>query len=281
MTWLLPVMSQESMLKGIEDSLPERQKVTAAFKSTRVINAHSMEMLAKGNLDFRILHRFGRINSGVKQWFGLDDATMRMAFEYGMTDRVMVGVGRSTYRKEIDVFSKTSILQQSTGLKSSPFSLLLALGAMWWTGQAFDTIKPKSSDRTSYYVQLIAGRKFSEFFSFQLSPILVHRNRVYNLNEENTVFALGAGARYKLSKRLAITVDYHHSLNELPSINTDPLSVGVDIETGGHVFQLHFSNAVGMNERAYITETTESFFNGDIRFGFNLSRIFTLHKKKQ
>lgn len=278
---LLPVLAQESLLKGIEDSVPSHQKVNAAFKSTRVINAHSMEMLSKGNLDFRILHRFGRINQGVKQLYGLDAASFRMGFDYGITNDLMIGIGRSGFRKEIDGFIKGRILQQTTGPSEIPFSLLLAGGAMIWTEESFTNFKPTVTDRMSYYVQLIAGRKFSENFSLQLSPILLHRNSVDRPVENNTIVALGGGARYKISKRVAFTLDYHHVLSGIQPVNEDPLSVGVDIETGGHVFQLQFSNAVGMNERAYLTETTDNFFKGDIRFGFNLSRVFNVGKKRK
>jgi hypothetical protein len=282
LTVLVPAMAQESLLKGMEDSVPVREKVSAAFKSTRVINAHSVEMLAKGNLDFRILHRFGVVSDGVSQWFGLDNATMRMSFDYGLTNDLMIGIGRSTFRKEIDYFVKGRIFQQSRGPGAIPFSLLIAVGSTIWT-ESSDPDKTTVTDRTAHYVQVIAGRKFSNAFSLQLSPILVHRNLTEITDKDNNIFAIGGGARYKISKRVAFTIDYHHHLNGLTSANTDPLSAGVDIETGGHVFQLHFSNAVGMNERAYITQTTGKFFNGDIRFGFNLSRIFKVgrHSNKR
>ena len=142
-------------------------------------------------------------------------------------------------------------------------------------------VKPNFSDRSSYYFQLIVGRKFSSTFSLQLSPILVHSNTAVNAGEDKTIFAMGGGARFKVSKRMALTLDYHHPFGVLSPNNTDPLSLGLDIETGGHVFQLQFSNATGMNERAYITQTTGSFFKGDIRFGFNLSRIFKTGKRKK
>lgn len=277
---LLPVIAQESLLKGIEDSVPVREKVTSAFKSTRVINAHSIEMLHKGNLDFRILHRFGLVNDGVREWFGLDNASMRMSFDYGLTNNLMIGIGRSTFRKEIDYFLKARLFQQTKGPGSIPFSLLIAVGSTIWT-ESSDPYKTSVTDRTAHYVQLIAGRKFSDNFSLQLSPIMVHRNLIEIGDNDNTIFAIGGGARYKISKRVAFTLDYHHALKGLTSANTDPLSVGIDIETGGHVFQLHFSNVVGMNERAYITQTTDTFFNGDIRFGFNLSRIFKIGNKKK
>jgi opacity protein-like surface antigen len=271
----------ESLLDGVEDKTPVTQKVTGAFKSTRVINAHSLEMLAKGNLDVRILHRFGFVSSGIKQFYGLDAASMRLGFDYGISDNVMIGIGRSTYRKEIDAFIKTKILQQTTGEKSFPFSLLIAGGYAVHTEEAFTDYKPTIVDRSSYYLQAIIGRKFSSTFSLQLSPIFVHTNFPFNLTDDQNIFAFGGGARYKVSKRMALTLDYHVPFGKLDASYTAPLSLGIDIETGGHVFQLHFSNATGMNERAYVTQTTGDFFKGDMRIGFNLSRIFYVGKKKK
>lgn len=273
-------LQAQSLLKDVEDSVPVTEKVSGAFKSTRVINAHSVEMLHRHNLDFRIMHRFGFISSGVKQLYGLDNASMRISFDYGLSDNTTIGFGRSTFRKELDLFIKTRIIQQSTGQKAIPFSLVIAAGGLVFTEESFAQVKPGFTDRSSYYVQLIAGRKFSSHFSFQLSPIIVHISAPVNIGDDKTIFAMGGGARFKVSKRMAITMDYHHPFGTFSSNNTDPLSVGVDIETGGHVFQLQFSNATGMNERAYITQTTGKFFKGDIRFGFNLSRIFKLGKNK-
>jgi hypothetical protein len=271
----------ESLLNGIEDSTPVIQKVTGAFKSTRVINAHSTEMLAKGSLDFRILHRFGFVSAGIKQFFGLDQAAMRMSFDYGITNNLMIGIGRSTFRKEIDMFAKTRILQQTTGAKVTPVSLLVAAGYAVHTDESFAVEKPTLVDRSAYYIQTIVGRKFNSKFSMQLSPIFVHTNFPVVLTDDQNIFAFGGGLRYKVSKRMALTLDYHHHFGNLDPTFTNPLSLGIDIETGGHVFQLHFSNTTGMNERAYITQTTGDFFKGDIRFGFNLSRIFKIGKTQK
>ena len=135
------------------------------------------------------------------------------------------------------------------------------------------------SNRLSFYNEIIIGRKFSEHLSFQLSPVFVHRNLVPTASESNDVFALGLGTRYKLSKRIALVVDYHYLAYGIDrNVFADPLSVGIDIETGGHVFQLHFSNATGMNEKEFVTNTTGDFWKGEIRFGFNLSRVFTLRR---
>ncbi len=271
---------QKSMLNELSDSSYYTQKISGAFKSTRVINAHSTEMLGKGNMDVRILHRFGMVNLGVKQLFGLDQASMRMGIDYGITKNIMVGLGRSTFRKELDAFAKFRILQQSKGYNSVPVFLLTAIGTTIWTEPSFDSIKPSTSDRTTYYCQLIVGKKITPAISLQLSPIVLYSNRAENVGSSNTVVALGGGGRIKFSKRMAFTFDYHHRLGPTTVGYKSPLSAGIDIETGGHVFQLHFSNAVGMNERAYISQTSSSFFKGEIRFGFNLSRIFRIGKKR-
>lgn len=258
---------------------PATERVYGIFKSTRVINAHSVDMLRKGNLDFRILHRFGFLNNGIKEMFGLDEASMRMSFDYGVCNDFTLGVGRSTLRKEIDAFAKWRLFQQSNGEKQIPVSVVLAAGWAVWTEESFALEKPSFVDRCSYYLQLLAGRKFNSRFSWQLSPMYVRTNTPLGGGERD-LFALGTGMRYKIGKRVALTLDYQPVLVGLGDGNTNPVSVGVDIETGGHVFQLHFSNATGMNERAYISETYGDFFKGDIRFGFNLSRMFQLGSKK-
>jgi predicted porin len=129
-------------------------------------------------------------------------------------------------------------------------------------------------------LQAVFGRKFSNAFSLQISPTYLHINRT-TINDANDIFALGTGARYKLSKRLAVVADYYYVFNGLPeNLLHNPLSIGLDVFTGGHVFQLHFSNTNGMNERAFIAETIYGWDNWDIMFGFNLSRVFTLGKKR-
>jgi hypothetical protein len=271
----------ESLLSGMEDSTLGTQKVTGAFKSTRVINAHSIEMLAKGNLDFRILHRFGFVSDGIKQLFGLDQASMRMSFDYGITNNLTIGIGRSTFRKELDAFAKARVLQQTKGAKEFPFSLVLVGGYTVHTDESSPNEKLSAVDRSAYYLQTIIGRKFSSKFSMQLSPIFIHTNFPVVRTDDQNIFAIGGGLRYKVSKRMALTLDYHKPFGKLDASFTAPLSVGVDIETGGHVFQLHFSNATGMNERAYVTQTTGDFFKGDIRFGFNLSRMFKIGKTQK
>lgn len=274
------VKAQDDMLKGIEDSTPKKERVTNAFKSSRVINGQSMEFIGAGVLDFRILHRFGPVNGGVDQFFGLDQASMRMGFDYGISKNISIGIGRTTFKKELDGFIKYRPIWQTKGPGGSPVSVVLVAGMAIQTGKNTDPAKTVTfNSRVGYYYQAIVGRKFTQRLTLQVSPTLVHRNEVV-LADENDVYAVGLGGRYKITRSLAFVVDYFYVANGLPhSTGTNPLSVGVDIETGGHVFQLHFSNTSGMNERAFITETTNKWGKGDIQFGFNLSRVFTLKRR--
>jgi len=278
---ILTAQVEQDLLKELEEDKPHKEYITNAFKSSRVVNGHSMEFIGKGVLDFRILHRFGRVNQGYDQFFGLDQASMRMGFDYGLTRNLTIGVGRSTLKKELDGFIKFRPVWQSKGPGSTPFSLVLVAGMTINTVNNTDTLKKETfNTRSVYYYQVIIGRKFTERFSLQVSPTVVHRNFV-NAAEDNDIYSLGVGGRLKITKRMALVADYFYVMNGLPGdINRDPLSIGIDIETGGHVFQLHFSNTAGMNERSFITETGDRWGKGDIRFGFNLSRVFTLGKKR-
>lgn len=273
----------EDLLKLVGgDEKPKKERIKYAFKSPRVINGHSIEFLNPGTMDFRILHRFGQLNKGYENFFGLDQASMRMGFDFGILHNLMAGIGRSTYKKELDGFIKYAPIRQSTGPWSSPVTVAFVAGmtldGMPWSDP---TRKNFYTSRLAYYFQAIIGRKFSESFSLQLSPTMVHKNIVPMETDPNNIYALGVGGRLKLSKRIALTWDYAHVLIGMPDSGYyHPLSVGFDIETGGHVFQLHFSNSTGMNERAFITETTNQWGKGEIRFGFNLSRVFQIRKKK-
>ncbi|MDI9366281.1 MAG: DUF5777 family beta-barrel protein [Flavobacterium sp.] len=273
---------EDDLLKLVGEEKPKKEIVKNAFKSTRVINGHSMEFLSAGTMDFRILHRFGLLNQGSKNFFGLDQASMRMGLDFGLKQNLMVGIGRSTFKKEVDGYVKYAPIRQSTGTQSFPVTVALVAGATINTLPYADlTINNYFSSRMAYYFQAILGRKFSEQLSLQVSPTLVHNNIVPLSTQPNDVYALGIGGRLKVSKRMALTCDYFYLANgKEAGINYNPLSVGVDIETGGHVFQLHVSNATGMNERAFITETTNAWGKGEISFGFNLSRVFQIKKPK-
>ena len=268
----------------LEDSVPKKEFIKNAFKSTRVINGHSIEHLANGVLDFRISHRFGRINGGAYELFGLDKATIRLGLDYGITDRLTVGFGRSSSKKEVDGFIKYRLFWQATGKGAVPFSMILVSG-MTINGLHYPNPEQTNyySSRLAYYYQVLLGRKFSESFSFQLSPTMVHRNMVDLTVNRHDLYALGISARYKFTKRMALMTEYFYILpgDAMDTKYKNSLSLGLDIETGGHVFQLHFTNSLGMNERAFITETDGEWGKGDIQFGFNVSRVFTLKERKR
>lgn len=271
------------LLSLLGEEEPTTNYTTATFKTTRVINMHSVENAAGGVLDFRISHRFGAVNTGVYDWFGLDVASMRMGFEYGINDRLMVGIGRSNVNKEADAFVKYKILRQSTGKKNMPISM------SWFSSAVVRMAKWEDPDRKNYFSsrlyychQLLIARKFNESLSIQIAPSVVHRNLVKDSTVTNDVFAGGVGARYKVGRRSSINVEYMYVLpGQIEDIYTNSLSIGMDIETGGHVFQLHFTNSKPMNEKGFIAETTGRWDKGDIMFGFNVSRVFTIGKRQE
>jgi hypothetical protein len=278
-TYTYAQTSADSLLNELEASDKKtKENVYTTFKSPRVINSHSVEMLPAGVLDFRILHRFGTVKNGIKDMFGLDYASMRMGFDYGITKHITVGFGRSTFNKEYDFFAKARILQQQSGEKAMPISVVAVAGYTAASG-AYSTLS--AADRSGYYAQLLIARKFGEHFALQLAPTYLHRNLLLAPNDANDVTALGIGSRVKLSRRVHLVVDAFPTFNGVDQNTfTTPLSVGFDVETGGHVFQLHFSNSRGMNEKAFLTTTTQQWSKGDFSFGFNLSRVFTVKKNK-
>lgn len=273
--------AQDDLLKLVGDDKPKKEFVDYAFKSSRVIMSHSLEVIRPGVMDLRILHRFGNINGGAYEFFGLDNATMRLGFDFGLTKNLMIGVGRSTNKKELDGFIKYRLIHQSMN-GGLPFSLLVVGGASLNTLKFTDTARKNYfSSRMGYYGQVIIGSKISEGFTIQFMPTVVHRNLVPTVDDPNDMFAAGVGGRLKLSRRISLNVDYYYRINPNDADGTkNPLSIGFDIETGGHVFQLHFTNAIGMNEKVFLAETTNDWSKGDIQFGFNISRSFQIKKRK-
>lgn len=276
------VSAQEDLLSQLqqEDSTGSHP-VMATFKSTRVVNGQSIETMKKNHLDFRISHRFGRLNSGAYQLFGLDAATMRMGFEYGITDRFEVGVGRSTSQKVYDFFGKYKLIQQSAGgVRNIPVSVTL------FGGMNIATVNRELEfqDKLSYVAQVLIARKFGERLSLQLSPTYLYRSMPETTGDEKIVLAVGLGGRFKLSKRVSLNGEYFLTAREKNTPTApyyDSMSFGVDIETGGHVFQLHFTNSLGMIEKQFIGETAGTWGKGDIHYGFNISRTFSFDKKNK
>jgi Membrane bound beta barrel domain (DUF5777) len=288
------IYAQDDLMKMMDDNTKNEKKkdyTIATFKTSRLINGHTIENAAEGVLDFKISHRFGMVNRGAYELFGLDQATMRIGLDYGITDRLMIGAGRSTFQKQYDGFAKFKILRQAKGgQRPSPISLSAISTVMLKTLKWEDpTVKNHYSSRLSFAHQLIIARKFSEKFSLQLMPSVVHYNIAKVATDPNDIFALGIGGRIKLNKRFSFNAEYYPVLPASSAAGKDSriagtknsLALGFDIETGGHVFQVHFTNSTGMTEKTFITETTGDFFKGDIHFGFNVSRVFTLKKKKK
>ncbi len=264
---------------------------TASFKTNRVVNGHSIENTAPGVLDFKISHRFSQMRQGIYDIFGLDGASIRFGFDYGITDRLMIGVGRSSKEKIIDGFAKYKILRQSSGAKNMPITLSYLIDAQIKTVKFSDAERDnKFSSRLYYTHQLLIGRKFNERLTLQLMPTLVHRNLTTIPEDANDVFAIGAAGRIKLTKRVTLNAEYYYVPDgQIATLFANSLSVGVDIETGGHVFQLHVTNSPDMTYKGFITETQEDWlFKGSdgrmlsgLRLGFNISRVFTVKKPKR
>jgi hypothetical protein len=270
--------AQDDLLDLLEEQVEEEPvEVAYTFKSTRVINSHSIERMKFGQLDFRINHRFGEVNLGWRELWGLDQAKISFDFGYGITDWLMVGFRRSTYKKMYDGSLKFSILRQTTGSRTMPIAL------SYYTNIGVNSEEDEEgfpfTHRLSFTHQILVARKFSEAISLQIMPAYVHRNLV-NYDEENDAIAVGIGGRYKFIRRVAFTFEYFWSTAANNSTVFNPLSVGFDIETGGHVFQLFFTNSQVMEESGFLTETTGSWLNGDIFFGFNISRVFAIAKPR-
>jgi len=281
----VPAFSQDDLMKMLEEETKDENAVdftTATFKTTRLINGHSIENVAAGVLDFRISHRFGYISGGAYELWGLDEASMRLGLDYGLTKRWMIGIGRSTYQKQYDGFTKFKVLQQSTGARKMPITFSAVASMMYKSLHFEDPTRENYYTSNLYYAgQLLIARKFSEGFSLQLMPSIVHYNLVPSANDPNDVLALGVGGRLKISKRTSVNVEYYYQIPGYKFEGTEnSLAIGFDIETGGHVFQLYCTNSTGMTERTYIAETTGDFFSGDIRLGFTISRVFTIKKPK-
>ena len=267
----------QDLLDLLDSETPETKNVvTSTFKGTRILNGHSIENRKGKELEFVISHRFGRINTGFDQLYGLDISNIRFALEYGLNDNITVGFGRSSFDKSYDSFLKYALVRQTKGKNAFPVAISLFGSVANKTLKDFAPENPRSFiESMSYVGQVLIARKFSKSVSFQLTPTYVHSNSVKQSIDPHDVFALGFGSRVKVSNRVSINGEYYHSFDKFQSFEaTNSLAFGVDIETGGHVFQLILSNSITMIEKSFITETTGNFFQGDIHLGFNISRTF-------
>ena len=278
------LFAQDDLMKELEQNQkPETAYTFQTFKGTRLVNGHTLETKPRHTLEFIFQHRFGAMNQGAYELFGLDQAYVRLGLDYGITDNLSVSLGRNSIDKTIDGYLKYKILRQKKGASQFPFSVTVLGGVAYKTSpkkeDAVDGFE--NIDRFSYTTQFIIARKFSSKFSLQLMPSYVHKNAVDQEIEKNNQFALGFGGRFKITKSMALTGEYYHNFSMLDnSPYYNALGLGIDIETGGHVFQVVITNAIGLTERAFITETRDDFFDGDIHLGFNVTRTFQLRKNK-
>ncbi len=270
----LSVLAQDDLLSMLDEQAPEQTHlVDATFKGTRLINGHSIETRSQGVMDFIIAHRFGTIDGGAYELFGLDYAQVRIGLEYAVTDRLYVGSGRNSFEKTFDGFAKYRLLRQTKGSSAMPVSVT------WFSSMSIKTLKqpelePEFTDKLAYTHQILIASKVTNSISLQLMPTWVHRNLIGEEDLNNDIFAIGVGGRFKFNQRVALCFEYYKQLQKLNDDGYDAIAIGFDIETGGHVFQLQFTNATSMVPKGYVSETTNDFFDGEIHFGFNISRTF-------
>ncbi len=278
------VLAQDDNLFDLlGDNEPVTEYAYATFKTTRVVLGQSVETPAAGNLIFVIQHHFGYVNKGIYEFFGMDQANLRLGFEYGITDWLTVGIGRSVFEKTYDGSLKAKISRQSSGAKNFPVSVT------YFGNIGVNTLKiPDKSlnyyftNRLTFVNQLLIARKFSKSVSIQLMPTLVHRNLVETPSDQNDVWSVGAGGRFKLTNRTSLNLEYYYLLpGQTADDFSNSFSIGFDIETGGHVFQLFLTNSTGILEQHFIANTTGQWFKGDILLGFNITRAFVLKKPKE
>ena len=271
-----PLVKAQDDLFSLLEVEDTPQDVTATFKGTRIINGQSVELPAKGNLQFLIEHRFGTINSGAYELWGLDQAQMRMSFDYGLTNNTAIGLARNSFQKTFEASIKSRLVRQKINggspISITSYNAVFANSIRWANPERANLF----SSRLSYAHQIMIARKFNSSLSLQLTPSLIHRNLVDKKDVNNDYVALGIGGRYKLTKRVSLNAEYFYQFKRLNELFENSLSIGFDIETGGHVFQLHVTNSQGMFERAFIGETTGKWSAGDLYFGFNISRVFGL-----
>ncbi len=276
---ITPLIGQDDLLDILEDDSLKPVIVESSFKGTRVVNAQSLELPRPKILQFMIQHRFGSIENGFYDLFGMDYATIRFDFNYGLTERLSFGVGRSSLNKIYDIFVKTKLLRQSSGTRSFPVSVLL------YSDIGIDTKRKSENDpavkdeylnRLLYVNQLIIGRKFNRSLSLEILPTLIHRNLVPTNQDDHDLVSVGIAGRYKLSNRISVNADYFIPLGDRSEDYQNSVAIGVDYETGGHVFQVMIANSQGPYEYTFIENARGNFSTGVLYLGFNISRAFTL-----
>lgn len=281
-------LAQDDLLDMLEEEGDtEKQYTFGTFKTTRIINSQSVDIQPKGELQFLISHRFGDLLEGTDTFWGMDDARIRLGLEYGITSKWAVGAGRGTddaSAPHYDLYSKYKVLRQTEGNE-------MPVSVVWYTNltiidkdyaQRVPTFDYQTKHYLTYVNQLLIARKFSSKTSVQLMPTLIHRNVVLTSNLPHQVYAVGLGLRQKLTNRFSLTAEYYYlASDELKKAVAEPLVLGFEIETGGHVFMFNVGNSRGMTEKILITQAEGDWFGSDpqLFFGFNIARIFNLNRK--
>jgi opacity protein-like surface antigen len=274
------IKAQDLMDMFADNDSARTEYTYASFKATRLINGQTIELPPQGALNFVISHHFGAINSGAYEFFGLDQANIRFGLDYGINRWLSVGIGRSSVRKTYDGSVKVKLLRQSKGARNMPVTLTL------FANTAITSLHWEDEERTNYFssrmefaYQLLLARKFGTRLSLQLMPTLIHRNLVETIEDQNDVWSIGAGGRFKVSNRVAVTGEYYYLLpGETADDYNNVFSIGVDLETGGHVFQLFLTNTQGLIEEQFIPMTDGNWMDGDIFISFNINRTFQIVK---
>lgn len=271
---LILIFSQGLQAQDLMDMLVEEARIEytyATFKDSRIVNAQSNEQAAKGELKFMVQHRFGPTNLGGYALWGLDDSKVRMGFEYGLSPSIALKLGRSSDQKEFDLSAKVKALKQTQDI---PFAISFYFATFFKHPSINERVRNSFdwSDQFSFANQLIFVKKVNTNLSLALLPTYL----IFSKADQaiNGMFC-GVGGRYKLFKRISLNAEYFYAFQEFDERKQNNLSLGFDIDTGGHVFSLHLSNSRGMNERAFLMDTSGNWLDGDIYFGFNISRVFS------
>lgn len=277
----------DSLMKNIS-SEQEPETVIASFKSSRLILSQTTTMVKKYDLDFKVVHRFGDVggtDGGSETLYGFDNSTdIYTHFDYGISDRLNIGFGRSKYEQLLDLQLKYAVLQQKEK-DGSPISLSVLAKTGFTPYKVNSAIFDDYGNRFSHFIQAIISRKFSPDLSLQVTPGFLFRNVVLGAGDERTLFSTGIAGRYKFTKRFGVVADYYFINSSYrkdnPNIDySNPLGLGIEIETGGHVFSMNFANAKAIVENNFLPNSTSSWNKGQYRFGFTISRMFTLYKSK-
>lgn len=262
----------------------QNRPVEQTFMAPRNINLYTVQNLSKGELHYSIMHTFGEVKSGYQNLWGIDSgANVRFSFEYGLSNKLSVGIGRSSLDKLVDLSGRYHILKQTTqgdmpvsvsfagtlGINTSQLGFVENLGLAGYS----------VADRLSFAGSLLVARKFSENLSLQVSPTAVWFNRVgfeTNIEDGSTqgYVGLGLSGRYKIRPRTALTLQYIPTLNQFDKNHN--IAVGIDIETGGHVFQMFFTTTPALNDQYLVAGSNGSFIEREFRFGFNVNRLFQI-----